>query len=117
MSSSRMAKTVTVPPVMGLLIRARTLPTTPLAGYSTVALAGTEMTVKVVQAIPAPAVPDSGVVVIVALRFPPVPTSIVTMPPVTGPTAVSLVLQQQQSPACRQSHLEAQCECRRPFQL
>src|SRR6266550_4510595 len=35
----------------------------------------------------------------------------------TGSIAVWPVFQQRQSPACRRSRLEAQCECRRPFQL
>jgi len=45
-----------------------------------VEFAGTEMTVKG-PGNSRPAVPDSGVVVIIALRFPPVPTSMVTAPP------------------------------------
>ena len=45
-SSGRTAVTVTVPPVTVVLIRARTLPTTRPAGYSIVALAGTEIVLQ-----------------------------------------------------------------------
>jgi len=41
-----------VPPVIGVLIRARTLPTTLSARYSVVALAGTVIVINAVQVAP-----------------------------------------------------------------
>ena len=83
-----MPSTVTVPPVIGVLIRARTLPTTLLARYSVVALAGTVIVVREVQVVPEPA-PEpepggNGIAVIEGQH------SIVTAPPVTGPLPVML---------------------------
>ncbi len=43
-----------MPPLMGVLIRARTLPTT-LAMYSAVALAGTVIVIREVHVVPEPA--------------------------------------------------------------
>ena len=71
-----------MPPVIGVIIRARTLPTTLWARYSVVALAGTVIVVKEVQVVPEPGAPVSGgngVAVIEGQH------SIVTAPPVTGP--------------------------------
>jgi hypothetical protein len=53
-SSGRMAKTVTVPPVTGVLIRARKVPETLPAKYSVVAFEGTGIVVKAVQVVPVP---------------------------------------------------------------
>jgi hypothetical protein len=52
-SSGRMAKTVTVPPVTGVLIRARKVKETLPAKYSVVAFEGTGIVVKAVQ-VPVP---------------------------------------------------------------
>ena len=78
-----MPSTVTVPPVIGVLIRARTLPTTLLARYSVVALAGTVIVVNAVQVAPKL---DEPVGVIGAS---PGQHSMVTAPPVTGPLPVT----------------------------
>ncbi len=85
-SSGRTARTVTVPPVTGVLIRARTLPTTLLARYSVVALAGTVIVVNAVQVAPKL---DEPVGVIGAF---PGPHSIVTAPADTDPLPVTLNL-------------------------
>jgi hypothetical protein len=77
-----MARTVTVPPVTGVLIRARTLPTTSLAWYFIVAFAGTVAVVKAVHTVPDPGV---GVAVIGAL---PGQHSIVTAPADSEPLPV-----------------------------
>ena len=76
-----------MPPVIGVLIRARTLPTTLLARYSVVALAGTIIVVREVQVVPEPA-PEpepggNGVGVIEGQH------SIVTAPADTGPLPVT----------------------------
>ncbi len=78
-----MPSTVTVPPVIGVLIRARTLPTTLLARYSVVALVGTVIVVNAVQVAPKL---DEPVGVIGAS---PGQHSMVTAPPVTGPLPVT----------------------------
>jgi hypothetical protein len=76
-----------VPPVIGVLIRARTLPTTLLARYSVVALAGTAIVVNAVQAAPEPdAAPGINGVVVIGV---PGQHSIATAPPVTGPLPVT----------------------------
>ena len=73
-----------MPPVIGVLIRARTLPTTLSARYSVVALAGTVIVVREVQVVPDPAPePGNGVGVIEGQH------SIVTAPPVTDPLPVT----------------------------
>ena len=53
-SSGRIARIVTVPPVTGVLIRARKVPETRPARYSAVALAGTAIVVNAVQTIALP---------------------------------------------------------------
>ena len=63
-SSGRMARTVTVPPVTGVLIRGRKVPETLPAKYSVVAFAGTAIVVHAVQTI-APADPDPGAIGVV----------------------------------------------------
>src|SRR5258707_9682496 len=60
-SSGRTARTVTVPPVTGGLIRARKVPDTLPTRYSVVAFAGTAIVVNAVQTI-APADPDPGAI-------------------------------------------------------
>src|SRR5256886_1022365 len=82
-----MPSPVTVPPVIGVLIRARTLPTTLLARYSVVALAGTVIVVREVQVVPQPA-PEpepggNGIAVIEGQH------SIVTAPADTDPLPVT----------------------------
>jgi len=77
---------VTVPPVIGVLILARTLPTTLSARYSVVALAGTVIVVREVQVVPDPAPepePGNGVGVIEGQH------SIVTAPADTDPLPVT----------------------------
>src|SRR5437899_9636958 len=83
-----MPSTVTVPPVIGVLIRARTLPTTLSARYSVVALAGTIIVVREVQVVPDPEPepepePGNGVGVIEGQH------SIVTAPADTDPLPVT----------------------------
>jgi hypothetical protein len=56
-----MPRTVTVPPVTGVLIRARKVPETLPAKYSVVAFNGTGIVVNAVQTI-APADPDPGAI-------------------------------------------------------
>jgi hypothetical protein len=51
-SSGRTARTVTVPPVTGVLIRARNVPDTLPANHSVVAFAGTVIVVNGVQVAP-----------------------------------------------------------------
>jgi len=70
-----------VPPVTGVLIRARKLPDIFPALYSTVALAGTVIVVKEVHVVPKPGNGAElvGVAIIEGQH------SIVTAPPVTGP--------------------------------
>jgi hypothetical protein len=75
---------VTVPPVTGVLIRARTLPTTSLAWYFIVAFARTVIVVRAVHTIPDPGV---GVAAIGAF---PGQHSIVTAPADTEPLPVML---------------------------
>jgi len=73
-----------VPPVIGVLIRALTLPTTLWARYSVVALAGTVIVVREVQIVPDPAPePGNGVGVIEGQH------SIVTAPADTDPLPVT----------------------------
>ena len=79
--------TVAVPPLMGVLIRARTLPTT-LAVYSAVALAGTVIVIREVHVVPEPAPEPGGNGV--EIMGVPGQHSIVTAPPVTGPLPVTL---------------------------
>jgi hypothetical protein len=73
-----------VPPVIGVLIRACTLPTTLWARYSVVALAGTVIVVREVHVVPEPVPPlgVNGVAIIEGQH------SIVTPPAVTGPLPV-----------------------------
>ena len=73
-----------MPPVIGALIRARTLPTTLSARYSVVALAGTVIVVNAIQVTPKL---DEPVGVIGAF---PGQHSIVTAPAVTDPLPVTL---------------------------
>jgi len=75
-----------VPPVTGVLIRARKLPDIFPALYSTVALAGTVIVVKEVHVVPKPGNGAElvGVAIIEGQH------SIVTAPPVTGPLPVTL---------------------------
>jgi len=75
-----------VPPVTGVLIRARKLPDIFPALYSTVALAGTVIVVKEVHAVPGPGngVELVGVAIIEGQH------SIVTAPADTGPLPVTL---------------------------
>ena len=74
-----------MPPVIGALIRARTLPTTLSARYSVVALAGTVIVVKEVHVVPEP---GNGVkpveVAIIEGQY-----SIVTAPADTDPLPVT----------------------------
>ena len=72
-----------MPPVIGALIRARTLPTTLSARYSVVALAGTVIVVNVVQVAPKLDEPVG-----VRGAFPG-QHSIVTAPADTGPLPVT----------------------------
>jgi len=74
-----------VPPVIGVIIRARTLPTTLSARYSVVALAGTVIVVREVQVgpKPEPALGVNGVAVIDGQH------SIVTPPADTDPLPVT----------------------------
>ena len=80
-SSGRMARTVTVPPVTGVLIRARNMPDTLPAKNSVVVFAGTAMVVKAVH-------PDDNIGVL-----PPSSCidalSMVIAPAVTGATIVA----------------------------
>ena len=81
-SSGRTPRTVTVPPVTGVLIRARKVPETLPAKYSVVALEGTGIVVNAVQAVPDP---GNGSSVIGAF---PGQHSMLTAPPVTDPLPV-----------------------------
>ena len=75
-----------MPPVIGVLIRALTLPTTLWARYSVVALAGTVIVVREVHVVPEldpPALGGNGIAVIEGQH------SIVTAPPVTDPLPVT----------------------------
>jgi hypothetical protein len=81
-SSGRMARTVTVPPVTGVLMRALKVPETLPALYSTVELPGTAIVVRAVQA---GAKPSDGTSVIGVF---PVQHSIVTAPADTEPLPV-----------------------------
>ena len=74
-----------MPPVMGVLIRARKLPDIFPALYSTVALAGTVIVVREVHAVPEPG--NGAELVEVAIIEG--QHSIVTAPPVTGPLPVT----------------------------
>jgi hypothetical protein len=78
-SSGRMPKTVTVPPVTVVVIRARKVPDTLPTRYSVVAFAGTAIVVNAVQTI-APADPDPGDTGVVCGQH-----SIATAPGVTLP--------------------------------
>ena len=76
-----------MPPVIGALIRARTLPTTLSARYSVVALAGTVIAVKEVHVVPEldpPALGGNEVAVIEGQH------SIVTAPADTDPLPLML---------------------------
>ena len=81
--SGRMPRTVPVPPVTGVLIRARKVPDTLPALYSTVELAGTAIVVNAVQVAGAP--DNNGVAVIGVF---PGQHSIVTAPTDTEPLPV-----------------------------
>jgi hypothetical protein len=78
-SSGRMARTVTVPPLTGVLIRARKVPETLPARYSVVAFEGTGIVVNAVQVGPVPDVGESGIGVVCGQH------SMVICPSVTGP--------------------------------
>src|SRR6267142_7046436 len=81
-SSGRMARTVTVPPVTGVLIRARKVPETRPARYSVVAFAGTAIVVNAIQVVPVPDVGESGIGVLCGQH------SMVTCPADTEPLPV-----------------------------
>ena len=82
-SSGRIARTVTVPPVTGVLIRARKVPETLPALYSTVELAGTAIVVRAVQAGAKPSDGTSVTGVFCGQH------SMVTCPADTGPLPVT----------------------------
>ena len=83
-SSGRMPRTVTVPPVTVVLIRARKVPDTLPTRYSVVAFAVTAIVVNVFQTM-APADPEPGAIGLFWGQH-----SIVIAPPVTDPLPVIL---------------------------
>ena len=82
-SSGPIARTVTVPPVTGVLIRARKVPDILPARYSVVAFAGTAIVVNAVQTI-APPDPDPGAIGVLCGQH-----SMVIAPAVIDPFPVS----------------------------
>jgi len=94
-ASGRMPSTVTVPPVTGVLIRARKVPETRPARYSTSLFAGTRIVVSVVQIIPS-ADPALGGVGVVCGQH-----SIATAPAVTLPLPWTLNVTKRASGSVR----------------
>jgi len=94
-SSGRMARTVTVPPVTGVLIRARKVPDTLPTRYSVVPLAGTAIVVNAVQTI-TPADPDPGTIGVFWGQH-----SKVTAPTVTLPLPWTLKVRKRASRSVR----------------